>query len=147
MIRSFRGIAPKVALSAYVDPSAQVIGDVEIGERSSVWPNASLRGDIDASLASELRTRAGTGRQQRCDIAAAGNFAQVSWGTAFGGNDARHKVMFERVADQWVEILRYEAPTPTPARTNNKGRRGKGRILWAQESIRRPDVSTADSKS
>jgi carbonic anhydrase/acetyltransferase-like protein (isoleucine patch superfamily) len=45
MIRSFRGIAPKVALSAYVDPSAQVIGDVEIGERSSVWPNASVRGD------------------------------------------------------------------------------------------------------
>jgi gamma-carbonic anhydrase len=45
MIRSFRGIAPKVAASAYVDASAQVIGDVEIGERSSVWPNASLRGD------------------------------------------------------------------------------------------------------
>jgi carbonic anhydrase/acetyltransferase-like protein (isoleucine patch superfamily) len=45
MIRSFCGIAPKVAVSAYVDASAQVIGDVEIGERSSVWPNASLRGD------------------------------------------------------------------------------------------------------
>jgi len=45
MIRSFRGIAPKVAVSAYVDASAQVIGDVQIGERSSVWPNASLRGD------------------------------------------------------------------------------------------------------
>jgi carbonic anhydrase/acetyltransferase-like protein (isoleucine patch superfamily) len=45
MIRTFRGIAPKVAVSAYVDPSAQVIGDVEIGERSSVWPNASVRGD------------------------------------------------------------------------------------------------------
>jgi carbonic anhydrase/acetyltransferase-like protein (isoleucine patch superfamily) len=45
MIRNFRGIAPKVAVSAYVDPSAQVIGDVEIGERSSIWPNASLRGD------------------------------------------------------------------------------------------------------
>jgi gamma-carbonic anhydrase len=45
MIRPFRGIAPKVALSAYVDPSAQLIGDVEVGERSSVWPNTSLRGD------------------------------------------------------------------------------------------------------
>jgi carbonic anhydrase/acetyltransferase-like protein (isoleucine patch superfamily) len=45
MIRPFRGIAPKVAVSAYVDASAQVIGDVVIGERSSVWPNASLRGD------------------------------------------------------------------------------------------------------
>jgi carbonic anhydrase/acetyltransferase-like protein (isoleucine patch superfamily) len=46
MIRSFRGTAPRIALSAYIDPSAQVIGDVSIGERSSVWPNASLRGDI-----------------------------------------------------------------------------------------------------
>lgn len=46
MIRSFRGIAPRIADSAYVDPSAQVIGDVTLGERSSVWPNASLRGDI-----------------------------------------------------------------------------------------------------
>ena len=45
MIRPFREIAPKVALSAYVDASAQVIGDVTIGERSSVWPNASVRGD------------------------------------------------------------------------------------------------------
>jgi carbonic anhydrase/acetyltransferase-like protein (isoleucine patch superfamily) len=45
MIRKFRGIAPQVAASAYVDPSAQVIGDVTVGERSSIWPNASLRGD------------------------------------------------------------------------------------------------------
>lgn len=46
MIRKFRGIAPRVAPSAYVDPSAQVIGEVIIGERSSIWPNASLRGDM-----------------------------------------------------------------------------------------------------
>jgi carbonic anhydrase/acetyltransferase-like protein (isoleucine patch superfamily) len=46
MLRTFRGIAPSVAASAYVDPSAQVIGEVTIGERSSVWPNASLRGDM-----------------------------------------------------------------------------------------------------
>ena len=45
MIRAFKGIVPKVAASAYVDPSAQIIGDVEIGERSSIWPCASLRGD------------------------------------------------------------------------------------------------------
>jgi carbonic anhydrase/acetyltransferase-like protein (isoleucine patch superfamily) len=46
MIRAHRGIAPKVAATAYVDPSAQVIGDVEIGERSSVWCNATVRGDV-----------------------------------------------------------------------------------------------------
>ncbi len=46
MIRSYRGVAPKVAASAYIDPSAQVIGDVEIGEHSSVWCQATLRGDV-----------------------------------------------------------------------------------------------------
>src|ERR1700722_14788067 len=45
MIRKFRGIAPRIAVSAYVDPSAQLIGDVTVGERSSIWPNTSLRGD------------------------------------------------------------------------------------------------------
>jgi len=46
MFRSFRGIAPRVAASAYIDPSAQLIGDVTVGERSSIWPNASVRADM-----------------------------------------------------------------------------------------------------
>lgn len=46
MIRAFRGKTPRIAPSAYVAPGAQVIGDVEIGEKSSVWPNATLRGDV-----------------------------------------------------------------------------------------------------
>jgi carbonic anhydrase/acetyltransferase-like protein (isoleucine patch superfamily) len=48
MIRSYRGIVPKVAASAYIDPSAQVIGDVEVGENSSIWPNATVRGDVNS---------------------------------------------------------------------------------------------------
>jgi carbonic anhydrase/acetyltransferase-like protein (isoleucine patch superfamily) len=47
MIRPFRGTLPVVAPSAYIDPSAQVIGRVTIGERSSVWCNAVLRGDVN----------------------------------------------------------------------------------------------------
>jgi carbonic anhydrase/acetyltransferase-like protein (isoleucine patch superfamily) len=38
---------PRIATSAYVDSSAQVIGDVVIGDRSSVWPNVSIRGDVN----------------------------------------------------------------------------------------------------
>jgi carbonic anhydrase/acetyltransferase-like protein (isoleucine patch superfamily) len=38
---------PRIADSAYIDPSAQVIGDVVVGERSSVWPNVSIRGDVN----------------------------------------------------------------------------------------------------
>ena len=39
-----------MAASAYIDPSAQVIGDVSLGERSSIWPNAVVRGDVNAIL-------------------------------------------------------------------------------------------------
>ena len=46
MIRPFRGVQPQIAESAYVDPSAQVIGDVHLGEQSSIWCNAVLRGDM-----------------------------------------------------------------------------------------------------
>ncbi len=47
MIRAYRGVAPRIADSAYIDPSAQLIGDLVIGERSSVWPNVSIRGDVN----------------------------------------------------------------------------------------------------
>jgi carbonic anhydrase/acetyltransferase-like protein (isoleucine patch superfamily) len=47
MIRTFRGILPRIAVSAYIDISAQVIGDVVIGERTSIWPNVAIRGDVN----------------------------------------------------------------------------------------------------
>lgn len=46
MIRAYRGKAPQVAASAYVDAAATVIGDVQIGEESSVWPGVVIRGDV-----------------------------------------------------------------------------------------------------
>ncbi len=46
MIRSFNGKTPKIAESAFVSEAAYVIGDVEIGENSSVWPGAVIRGDM-----------------------------------------------------------------------------------------------------
>ena len=47
MIRSYRGSTPRIHPSAFVDASAQVIGDVEIGDESSVWMCAVLRGDVE----------------------------------------------------------------------------------------------------
>jgi carbonic anhydrase/acetyltransferase-like protein (isoleucine patch superfamily) len=46
MLRSYKGRLPAVHPTAYVDDSAQVIGDVEIGEASSVWMNVVIRGDV-----------------------------------------------------------------------------------------------------
>lgn len=47
MLRPFKSAFPKVHPSAYIDQSAQVIGDVEIGEESSVWMNVVIRGDVN----------------------------------------------------------------------------------------------------
>ena len=46
MIRSFNGKTPRIAESAFISEAAYVIGDVEIGENSSVWPGAVIRGDM-----------------------------------------------------------------------------------------------------
>jgi carbonic anhydrase/acetyltransferase-like protein (isoleucine patch superfamily) len=47
MIRTFKGTSPTVDPSAYVDQSAQVIGDVHIGSESSIWMNVVIRGDVN----------------------------------------------------------------------------------------------------
>ena len=46
MIRSYKGITPTIPNTCFVDVSAQIIGDVVLGEHVSVWMNAVLRGDV-----------------------------------------------------------------------------------------------------
>jgi carbonic anhydrase/acetyltransferase-like protein (isoleucine patch superfamily) len=46
MLRPFRSTFPRIAPSAFVDASAQVIGDVHVGAESSVWMNVVIRGDV-----------------------------------------------------------------------------------------------------
>jgi carbonic anhydrase/acetyltransferase-like protein (isoleucine patch superfamily) len=48
MIRGYRAKRPQIAATAYIDPAAVIIGDVVIGEDSSVWPCAVVRGDVHA---------------------------------------------------------------------------------------------------
>jgi carbonic anhydrase/acetyltransferase-like protein (isoleucine patch superfamily) len=48
MIRSYQGMKPQVPASCYVDDSAQLIGDVVMGEHASIWMNAVVRGDVFA---------------------------------------------------------------------------------------------------
>src|ERR1700760_689856 len=62
MIRSYQGRVPKVPASCYVDQSSQVLGDVTLGDHSSVWMNAVLRGDVHS-------IRIGAGRNiQDCAV-------------------------------------------------------------------------------
>ena len=45
MIRKFGGKTPKIAQTVFISEAAYVVGDVEIGEHSTVWPGAVIRAD------------------------------------------------------------------------------------------------------
>ncbi|MCF2911144.1 gamma carbonic anhydrase family protein [Pseudoalteromonas sp. DL2-H2.2] len=45
--RSYKGKTPKLAAGVYVDESAVLVGDIEVGEDSSVWPLVAARGDVN----------------------------------------------------------------------------------------------------
>jgi len=46
MISNYKGCSPRIAASVFIARDADVIGDVEIGEESSVWFQTVLRGDV-----------------------------------------------------------------------------------------------------
>jgi carbonic anhydrase/acetyltransferase-like protein (isoleucine patch superfamily) len=47
VIRGYKGVRPTLGARVFVDVSAQVIGDVELGDDASVWMNAVVRGDVN----------------------------------------------------------------------------------------------------
>lgn len=62
-ILPFKGISPKIHDSAFIAPSASVIGDVEIGEGANIWYNCALRGDV-----ADIKIGARTNIQDGCVI-------------------------------------------------------------------------------
>jgi len=75
MIRNYQGHTPKIPASCYVDQSAQVLGDVTLGENSSVWMNAVLRGDVHA-----IRVGANSNVQDCCVLHGQRNLYAVTVG-------------------------------------------------------------------
>ena len=63
MIMEFKGKRPKIGNNVYIAPNAVVIGDVEIGDGSSIWFNTVIRGDSDA-----IRIGRNTNIQDNCTI-------------------------------------------------------------------------------
>jgi carbonic anhydrase/acetyltransferase-like protein (isoleucine patch superfamily) len=63
MIRPYKGITPRLGARVYVDESAQVIGDVELGDHASVWMCAVIRGDVHS-----IRIGAYSNVQDNCVI-------------------------------------------------------------------------------
>ncbi len=63
MLMRYGGVSPRLPASVYVAEGAVVVGDVEIGEDSSVWFNTVVRGDIR-----EIRIGRGTNIQDNCTV-------------------------------------------------------------------------------
>src|SRR5882724_3335903 len=61
MLRSYKGVSPQISAGCYIDDSAQIIGDVQLGANSSVWMNAVVRGDVH-----EIRIGANSNVQDCC---------------------------------------------------------------------------------
>ena len=66
-VRSFGDKVPKVAATAWVSEAAYVVGDVEIGDDSSIWPGAVVRGDYGS-----IRIGANTAVEDNCVVHCAG---------------------------------------------------------------------------
>ena len=82
----FEGVSPEVAASAWVAPGAFVIGDVVLGEESSVWYGAVLRGDTEP-----VRVGARTNIQDGCVLHADPGFpAVIGEGCVIGHNAVVH---------------------------------------------------------
>src|ERR1700749_2498317 len=75
MIRSSRGKLPVIPASCSIDISAQVLGDVVLGEHSSVWMNAVLRGDVHS-----IRVGANSNVQDCCVLHGQRNLYWVTVG-------------------------------------------------------------------
>jgi len=76
-IHPFKTIHPSIDDSVFIAPSADIIGDVVIGENSSVWYNCTIRGDVN-----EIRIGKGSNIQDNSVI----HVAELGQGTYIGDN-------------------------------------------------------------
>ena len=85
MIRSFQGKSPRIHPSAFISEACYIVGNVEIGENSSVWPGAVIRGDYG-----EIVIGANSVIQDNCvihtdDFLSIGNNVSVTHGAVIHG--------------------------------------------------------------
>lgn len=74
-LHAYRGIMPRVDRSAFVAPTAAIIGDVVVGESSSIWFGAVIRGDV-----MPIRIGARTSIQDNTVIHATGGWSETHVG-------------------------------------------------------------------
>lgn len=151
IILPYRGVYPRIAESAFIAPTATIIGDVEIGEDSNIWFGCVIRGDVN-----EIRIGAGTNIQDGTVV----HVSREKYGTYIGDNitighmalihactledgcfiGMQATVMDGCVVDRGAMVAAGALITP--------GKRVGPGQLWAGTPAKRVrDLSEADSKS
>ncbi len=117
MLRGYNGKFPQIGNGCYIDSSAQVLGDVIIGDRSSVWMNAVVRGDVNS-----IRVGSCSNVQDCAVLHGQRNLYSVSVGdwVTIGHNATVHGC-----------IVEDECLIGIGARVLNHARIGKGSIIAA----------------
>ncbi len=80
-IRSFNGLKPKIGERVFIDRTAVVIGDVDIGDDSSIWPQCVLRGDMHSI---KVGQRTSIQDITLCHVTHAGEFNEEGYPLAVG---------------------------------------------------------------
>ena len=93
MIRTFDGKTPRIHPSVFVSEASYIVGDVEIGEDSSVWPGAVIRGDFGS-----IRIGKGSVIQDTCvlhadDYLNVGDRVLVTHGAVIHGHRVGNNVL------------------------------------------------------
>mgnify|MGYP001811844844 FL=1 len=80
-LRSYQGVTPTLGERVLIDPSAVVLGDVVLGDDVSIWPQASVRGDVH-----RIRVGARTSVQDGCilHVTHAGPYNLDGWPLEIG---------------------------------------------------------------
>ncbi len=94
MLLSYKGRAPQIDPTAFIQPSAQIVGDVIIGAQSSVWFNVVIRGDVN-----HIRIGARTNVQDNATV----HVTRERWPTILGDDiTIAHGVILHgcRIADR-----------------------------------------------
>jgi carbonic anhydrase/acetyltransferase-like protein (isoleucine patch superfamily) len=91
MILSYNGKHPRIGKGVFIAPTAVVIGDVEIGDRASIWYGAVLRGDMEP-----IRIGTKTNIQDNCTVHTDyGHPVSIGAGVTIGHNVVAHGCTIE----------------------------------------------------
>ncbi|MCF8475155.1 MAG: gamma carbonic anhydrase family protein [Emcibacter sp.] len=124
----FNGVWPKLGKGVFIAPGARIIGDVEIGDNSSIWFNCVLRGDVEA-----IRIGKGTNIQDNTVIHVDGRGIK----TIIGDNVlVGHSAMIHGTTIEDKGFVGFCAVTMDGSHVENEGMLAAGSLLSPSKRVK-----------